>query len=331
MVRRGSDVAFFDCIEFNDDLRWIDVTADIAFVVMDLLANERGDLATRFLNRWLTSTGDFSGLVALRLYVIYRALVRALVMVLKRHGKSRDAAAFDRYVGLTARLVAPPQTFLILCHGFSGSGKSVASEALAQQIGAIRISSDIERKRARQSLAPGDERCLDPAVYTREAIDANYARLRLLANELLDAGYPVIVDASFLRRGHRSSFIELATHLSIPVLVLHFQADVGILAERLTKRATQAGEPSDADENVLRLQLMEVEPLTCGEAVIVTINTDVPVDSFEEQAPWLPLFNRLGTSRGWLSDQGRGRGSDSAVPRERSCAQVEKTRKCQST
>jgi aminoglycoside phosphotransferase family enzyme len=61
MVRQDNDVAFFDCIEFNADLRWIDVTADIAFVVMDLLAHERGDLATRFLNRWLTSTGDFDG------------------------------------------------------------------------------------------------------------------------------------------------------------------------------------------------------------------------------------------------------------------------------
>jgi predicted kinase len=231
-------------------------------------------------------------------------------MALKGQGKSRseaDVTAFESYVGLAGRLVAPPQTFLILCHGFSGSGKSAASEALAQQIGAIRISSDIERKRTRQPLAAGNERCVERAAYTREAIDANYAHLRLLADELLHAGFPVIVDASFLLRGHRSSFIELAALRSVPVLVLHFEADFRTLAKRLSRRAMQAGEPSDADENVLRLQRIEAEPLTHGETdLVVTVNTDVPLDSFEEPALWLPLFDRLGISRGWLSGQASG-------------------------
>lgn len=307
MVRLDADVAFFDCIDFSDELRWIDVTADIAFVVMDLLAHERGDLAIRFLNRWLTSTGDFAGLPALRLYVVYRALVRALVAALKRHGKPRDdadATALENYLRLAARLIAPPQTFLILCHGFSGSGKSVASEALAQQIGAIRISSDIERKRMTQPLAAAQKRSLESAAYTREAIDANYAHLRAIASQLLEAGFPVIVDASFLRRVHRSSFIALAAARSIPVFVVDFQADLGILVERLRKRAMQAGEASDADETILRLQLTEAEPLTCDEsALVVTTDTAAPLDSFDKQTFWGALLDRLAASRGWLSDQ----------------------------
>lgn len=309
MVSRNDDVAIFDCIEFSDALRWIDITADIAFVVMDLLARERGDLATRFLNDWVTSTGDFSGLAALRLYVVYRALVRMLVTALKTHGRAGDIDAMSslgNYSRLVDRLVEPPKTFLILCHGFSGSGKSVASEAFTRHIGAIRLSSDVERKRDERGILTfpkvhGTRSC----TYTRKAIDANYAQLRATADALLSAGFPVVVDASFLNRAHRASFIELAAFLAIPVFIADFRADVAVLVERLNRRATHAEEPSDADESVLRQQLIEGDPLTSDElAQTVSIETDVPVDAFERRAFWHPLLERLGASRGWLARYG---------------------------
>jgi hypothetical protein len=320
MVRRGDNVAFFDCVEFSDDLRWIDIAADVAFVVMDLLAHERGDLATRFLNRWLSGTGDFAGLAALRLYVVYRALVRALVAALRRHGKRRDdadadSAAFECYLRLAARLVAPQPTFLMLCHGFSGSGKSVASEALAQRIGAIRISSDIERQRVRQPVAAEHKRPLEPDAYTRTAIDANYAHLHAIADTVIEAGYPVIVDATFLRRAHRCAFIELAATRSIPVFIVDFRADPGVLVERLRRRAMQAGEASDADETVLRLQLTEAEPLSEDEsALVIAVDTDTPLDSFDDATFWGAVLDRLGACRGWLSGQpARGRATNARI------------------
>ena len=75
----GDDVTAFDCLEFDPALRWIDVLNDIAFLVMDLLAHERGDLAFRFLNAYLDDSGDHAGVPVLRWYLVYRALVRALV------------------------------------------------------------------------------------------------------------------------------------------------------------------------------------------------------------------------------------------------------------
>lgn len=309
MVSRNDDVVIFDCIEFSDALRWIDITADIAFVVMDLLARERGDLATRFLNVWVTSTGDFLGLAALRLYVAYRALVRMLVTALKTHGGAGDIDAmspFVNYSRVVDRVIEPPTTFLILCHGFSGSGKSVASEAFTQHIGAIRISSDVERKRNEGAmLAFPKARTTSYCAYTREAIDANYARLRTISDALLSAGFPVVVDASFLHRAHRASFIELAASRAIPVFIVDFRADVAVLVERLNRRATLAEEPSDADESVLRRQLIDGDPLTNDElAQTVSIETDVPVDSFERREFWFSLLERLGASRGWLADLG---------------------------
>jgi len=53
IVRQGNEVLIFDCIEFSAELRWIDVANDLAFLLMDLQAHGRDDLATRVLNRSL--------------------------------------------------------------------------------------------------------------------------------------------------------------------------------------------------------------------------------------------------------------------------------------
>ncbi len=72
----------FDCIDFNADLRWIDVVNDVAFLIMDLQAAGRHDLAARFLNAYLELGGDYGGLRVLRYYRVYRALVRAKVSLM---------------------------------------------------------------------------------------------------------------------------------------------------------------------------------------------------------------------------------------------------------
>jgi aminoglycoside phosphotransferase family enzyme len=73
----------FDCIEFNDELRWIDVMSEVAFLAMDLEDRGRRDLAWRFLNRYLEATGDYAGIPVLRFYLVYRALVRAKVHLIR--------------------------------------------------------------------------------------------------------------------------------------------------------------------------------------------------------------------------------------------------------
>jgi aminoglycoside phosphotransferase family enzyme len=78
----------FDCIEFSDAFRWVDVASDLSFLLMDLQAHGRADLAARLLNGWLQHTGDFAALPALRYYMVYRALVRALVAAFKARSGS---------------------------------------------------------------------------------------------------------------------------------------------------------------------------------------------------------------------------------------------------
>jgi aminoglycoside phosphotransferase family enzyme/predicted kinase len=295
LVRRGKRVLMFDCIEFSDTLRWIDVASDLSFLLMDLQAHGRDDLATRLLNGWLQRTGDFAALPALRYYMVYRALVRALVAALKARSCPRadGIAQANRYLQLAERMIAKPRPCLLLCHGYSGSGKSVASEALVNLIGAIRVSSDIERKRPRP-FAPPDTRPLPRATYSTHAIDRHYGTLLALTRQTLIAGYPAVVDATFLKREYRSRFAALGNALSAPVIVLDFHARTCLLAERVRKRAAQAHAESDAGPVALVRQLANEEPLSVEEmADTVCFDTEVPLGAFAHIEYWQALLERL--------------------------------------
>ncbi len=290
LVRTGRDVLVFDCIAFSESLRWIDVMSDVAFLVMDLQAHGRPELAARFLNRWLFLTGDFSGLRVLRLYVVYRALVRTLVETLKARGNN-SAQRARRYLDCAIEGIQPRHPLLLLCHGFSGSGKSAASAELAPLIGAVRISSDTERKRGRPFQSAESEP-LPRTAYTRAAIDAHYIKLRTLACQVIEDGYSVIVDASFLKHDHRQRFFELAHTLSVPVRILDFHASTTSLFRRIRERKADPHRLTDADEQVLVKQLANEDPLLPEEcAQTLFFDTDVPQASFGERAYWKSLLS----------------------------------------
>ena len=134
----------FDCIEFNADLRWGDVMGEAAFTFMDFIAHGRRDYGWRFLNGYLEQTGDYEGAVLLRLYAVYRALVRSKVAGIRAHqaavGSRDHAEAIDadaRYRALALALAESSAPALVLMHGLSGSGKSTVARMAAEAIGAI--------------------------------------------------------------------------------------------------------------------------------------------------------------------------------------------------
>ncbi|MDR6207917.1 bifunctional aminoglycoside phosphotransferase/ATP-binding protein [Paraburkholderia graminis] len=295
IVRRAKRVRLFDCIEFDDNLRWIDVASDLSFALMDLQALGRQDLAARLLNGWLQRTGDFAALPALRYYIIYRALVRALVALLKARQSPEETrlARAAPYLKLVDRLTMPQRPYLLLCHGYCGSGKSVASEALASLIGAVRLSSDVERKRGRL-FAPIDCRPLPAASYSPQSIDQLYETLLRMAEQALLAGYPALIDATFLKRLHRARFVALASTLAVPVLLLDSHARAHQLAERVRARAAASQGESDAGPLVLIRQLANEEPLSPEEMQrTVSFDTEVPIANFSNFGYWGKLLQRL--------------------------------------
>jgi predicted kinase len=155
---------------------------------------------------------------------------------------------------------------LWITHGLSGSGKTTGSEAWVAAFGAIRIRSDVERKR----LLGLDARERAAAEHYDSATSTTtYQRLQSLARAILSAGYPVIVDATFLRENDRRDFRSLADQEGVPFEILHFTADEGELRDRITQRAAAQADASDADLAVLRTQLATQQPLTAQEQPFV--------------------------------------------------------------
>jgi aminoglycoside phosphotransferase family enzyme/predicted kinase len=264
----------FDCIEFNEDFRWNDPASEIAFVWIDLLDHGRPDLAAWFLNAWLEAGGDFGALSVLRFYAVYRAVVRAKVAALRARQEDSEAArgeldAARAYLDLAWKIAVPPAPTLVITCGLSGSGKTTASSARlldANLKGAgslIRLRSDVERKRL-FGLAPHDasHSAPDQGIYTAEATQRTYSRVLALARELLLAGWPVIVDAAFLKRVERDNFAALARELGVGFGILATEAAPEELRRRLLARS---GDASEATVAILERQFGWFEPLTAQE------------------------------------------------------------------
>jgi uncharacterized protein len=71
----------FDAIEFNDEIAWIDVFYDLAFLLMDFWHRGLAAHANRLLNGYLAETEDFDGIAVLPFFLACRAAVNAKTRV----------------------------------------------------------------------------------------------------------------------------------------------------------------------------------------------------------------------------------------------------------
>ncbi len=72
-------LSIFDCIEFNDRFRYIDVASEVAFLSMDLDFHRRPELSKHFSDAYVKASGDKELLQLLDFYKCYRAYVRGKV------------------------------------------------------------------------------------------------------------------------------------------------------------------------------------------------------------------------------------------------------------
>ena len=254
----------FDCVEFAPNLRWMDVQSEAAFTVMDLISRGHPEMAWRFMNRYLERTGDYAGLITLQYFLVYRAMVRAKVSGIRAvQSTAHDAeTARDRYLFLAQSFQRRRRPFLAITHGLSGSGKSTVAGILAEAGASIRVRSDVERKRlAGLAMESPSGSALDAGMYSDSFSERTYARIRELAAAVLDAGYPVVVDATFISRGRRRPFLELARERGVRPVILTTHAPIPMLRQWLRERQAGRGGPSEADERVLERQLGRAEPL----------------------------------------------------------------------
>lgn len=275
----------FDCIEFNPHIRWIDTINEMAFLLMDLHRYGYDQLAYRLLNQYLQLTGDYESVALLPYYLVYRALVRAKVSILRlqqcTESEKQDIEKnFSHYLNLAEQFTQTRKPLLLITHGFSGSGKSTFAKRLAEELHALQIRSDIERKRLYGFTAEAKTDCgITEGMYSEWATFKTYQHLINLVKPVIEAGITVILDAAFLASWQRGMFRRVAGSLGVPMLILDFTASTETLIARLQQRTNDA---SEANVAVLRHQQKTAEPLQNYEKTLtVTIDTEQD-DSFEQ-------------------------------------------------
>lgn len=275
----GSELAIFDGIEFNPSLSWIDRINEVAFFVMDLEQAGRRVLARRFLNRYLELTGDYAGLSVLDFYKVYRALVRAKVTAIRfgqpglgEAERAGVATEYERYVALAESYIRPRRPRLLITYGVSGSGKSVLVRMLREEMPLIQVRSDVERKRlCGLGEAERSGSAASGGIYTEDATRRTYDHLRRLAEGILEAGYDVCIDATFLKGWQRALFASLAQEQGCELRILVPEAPEAVLRERVRVRHVAGEDASEADVAILESQLQAREPLSEAELRVALV------------------------------------------------------------
>ncbi|MBK1986082.1 AAA family ATPase [Sphaerospermopsis aphanizomenoides BCCUSP55] len=274
-------ILLFDCIEFNEPFRFVDVMYDVAFTVMDIEAKGRQDLGNAFLNAYAEQTGDWEGLQVLPLYLSRQAYVRAKVTsfllddpnipatVKEEAGKTASA-----YYQQAWDYTQPKQGQLILMSGLSGAGKSTTAKYLARKLNAVHLRSDAVRKHL--AGIPLMERGSDE-IYTPEMTQKTYDRLLSLGISLAHQGWCVILDAKYDRQHLRQEAISQAQKHQLPLQMIHCTAPIEVLQERLVNRT---GDIADATVDLLASQIKQFEAFTEQEQPYLKIlDTTQPLDA----------------------------------------------------
>lgn len=273
------EVTAFDCLEFNENLRWIDTMSDVAFLFMDCHFRGEVRLAYRFLDSYLDGSGDYDGVQLLHYFSSYRSVVRAKVAALRWAQQSAEetAARFAAHLRWARDWLARPRGALILTCGLSGSGKSYLAARLLARLPAVRLRSDVARKHLAglDSLAKSGSGVAS-GLYDRAQSDRTFDHLARSAEGLLLAGENVIVDATFIERARRRQFQALAARLGVRLVILLCEAPADVLDERVSRRALHGGDPSEATSAVLALQRSHFERPEVDEPVIA-VDTSGPL------------------------------------------------------
>jgi aminoglycoside phosphotransferase family enzyme/predicted kinase len=276
VVRHAGRLVAFDCLEFEEAFRWIDVAQEIAFLWMDLTARGAPAHAAAFLGAYLEAGGDYEACRLLRLYGAHCALVRAKVAATGTPSPTDFAA----YAGCARQLLGTDRRpTLVLTSGFSGSGKTWLARRLAPEIGAIHLRSDVERKRlAGVDPLAGTASPVGGGAYASDMNARTYRRLAASAADALAGGFNVIVDATFQRREDRARFVTLAREMNARLALVRCGAPDAVLEARIRERTRSAHDASEADLAVLDWQRTHFESIGPEEGLAV-IDADTTRDS----------------------------------------------------
>ncbi|MGM5487962.1 MAG: AAA family ATPase [Nanobdellota archaeon] len=269
----SDDFHIFDCIEFNDRLKNMDIACDIAFLCMDLDFHGLQEISNQFLKAFVRRSADWGILAVINFYKCYRAYVRGKITgfqygdsqtsELKMRAQEYFSLAHAYAKRIEYRYQEFPEPTVILMCGLPGSGKSYIAHKLARFLDVPLFRSDVIRKR----MSFSDD------TYTWENRDRVYDRLMELGGKALNEGKSCILDATFLSRVERDKARALG-----PSLILYPIVSDDAAYARLSRRNHTV---SEADCSVYDICKQTFEDFSDDErASLIQVNGEDPL-SFE--------------------------------------------------
>lgn len=241
--------ALLDCLEFDDELRYVDRVDDAAFLAMDLEFLGRPDFGDYFLEAYTARSGDTAPRSLRDFYISYRAVVRAKVDFLcSSQGKSNAQADAARHLDIALAHLQKGAIRLALVGGNPGTGKSTVARALAEDVGATVISTDDVRRELRDHGAiAGTVGVLHDGLYAPGNVAKVYEEILRRARALLSGGRSVVLDATWRDPGLRASAHRVAVETQSALVELMCTVPNGLAVERI--RIRQRGN-SDATPEI---------------------------------------------------------------------------------
>ncbi len=243
----------YDCIEFNDRFRHLDVASDAAFLAMDLDFHGRPELARFLISRLAELLDDPEMESLMDFYKCYRAYVRGKVESLHSIAEIGDAAERGaaaanarRYFQLALQYaVAGSHPRAIVLMGRVASGKSTLATALARELGWPVVSSDVLRKTlARVPLHERGDDTSRAKLYAAGMTELTYHAVIDEAEQALRSSKGVILDATFSKRTLRDTLRARLGDANLTWVLTH--ADEKTTLDRLRRRDGRDDVVSDA-------------------------------------------------------------------------------------
>jgi hypothetical protein len=237
----------FDCIEFNDRFRFIDIVNDLAFLAMDFDFEGKHELGNLFLRNAASEFHDPEMPKLADFYKCYRAFVRGKVECMQANS-DQHAKRASRYFRLALRYATVGSEPLVLVvMGRIATGKSTVAKLLAHEFGWPAFSSD----RTRKTLAgiPLTKRTapeLRGRVYSEKVSKQTYATLVKEGLAALATHNGVVLDATFSSRAKREILLDACSKAGVRLQVIELEADQESILTRLRAREKNGAEISDA-------------------------------------------------------------------------------------
>jgi aminoglycoside phosphotransferase family enzyme/predicted kinase len=281
-------IQVIDCIEFNKRFRYQDVASDLAFLAMDLDFSEFPQTAHSLLKAYAHCSDDPAIFILMDFYKCYRAMVRVKVNCLRLQqgdldfqGRSAALGETRRYLELAYRyaeqFVRP--TLWIIC-GRVATGKSTLARELSEKLDISILRSDAVRKELfSHKTGRGDKTAFGMGIYSEEATSLTYGKLLLNAQEEIDKGCSVILDATFGTRDHRREALRLAENMDANIVFVECKCEDAVIMRRLEKREVKTAISDARPELFPALKQAYEAPDEIPHELYMAVDTEQPVES----------------------------------------------------